>query len=68
MNWQRIILGDLVDVGYSIKEYDGDHTVTVKYKDETIGAYPQIVASAEMLREKAQKHFAKIATPAGVTQ
>jgi len=67
MNWQRIILGDLVDVGYHIKEYD-DHVVTVNYKDEELGAYNQTMATAEVLRAKAQGHFTKMATPAGARE
>jgi hypothetical protein len=65
MNWQRIILGDLVDLGYSIKEHPGDHIFTVCYKDKELGAYNQSVATAEVLRAKAQSHYEKLATPAG---
>ena len=68
MNWQRIILGDLADVGYEIKEYDHDHVVTVQYKEDVLGAYNQSMATAEALRAKAQSHFEKMATPAGVPQ
>jgi len=68
MDWQRIILGDLVDLGYSIKEYHGDHIVAVYYKDKELGAYNQSIATAEVLRAKAQSHYEKLPTPAGATQ
>jgi len=60
-----MILGDLVDLGYSIKEYHADHIVAVYYKDEELGAYNQTMAAAETLRAKAQKHYERMAAPAG---
>jgi hypothetical protein len=68
MNWQRIILGDLVDIGYSIKEYHQDNVVAVYYKDEELGAYNESVKSVELLRVKAQSHYEGIKTPVGATQ
>ena len=67
MDWQRVILGDLVDVGYHIKEYC-DHIVTVNYKDEELAAYNQSMANAETMRAMAQRHYEKMAAPMGAGQ
>jgi len=72
-NIEREILGDWVDKGYSLKEYD-DHVVTVVYKDKELkdkelAAYPQTVATTTpaVLRSVYQRHEARLREAVEVT-
>lgn len=67
VDWQRLILGGLADLGYRIRGYP-DHTITIEYKDDVLGAYSEPDATAMRLLAKAQSHYDKIATPAGAAQ
>ena len=66
-NLQRELLGEWVDKGYWLKEYD-DHILTVGYKDKEVAAFSQIGALPELLRDVCQRHEAKLRKPAEVKQ
>lgn len=72
-NIERRILGEWVDKGYWLKEYD-DHVVTVGYKDKDkdkeLAAFPQtaMTTTPEALVAVCQRHEARLREPAEVTK
>ena len=56
-NTLQAVLGEYVNQGYYLKEYD-DHVVTVNYKDAELAAYPQtaVATAPEALRDCCRRH------------
>jgi hypothetical protein len=64
----REILGDWVDQGYFVREYD-DHIVAVCYKDngsKELAVFNQAEATPEALQDVCKRHHARLVEPARV--
>ena len=67
MDWQRDILGDLVDEGYSLKEWTDD-AIELRYKDASVAAWHQRAAEPAAIRRTALRHKAEMAVTTGAVQ
>lgn len=64
-DWQRDILGDLVDEGYNLVHW-ADEAVELRYKDNSIAAWHQLGADPDAIREAALRYKAKLVQGVGV--
>ena len=64
-NIEKQILGEYVDQGYWLKEYE-DHIITVGYKDKEIAALSQLGATPEVLRDVCKRHQERLREPVEV--
>ena len=60
MNSDKQVLGEYVNQGFSLEEYDGDHTVVLWFKDSMIAAFSQLGATPESLRATCKRHLEKL--------
>ena len=58
-DWQRDILGDLVDEGYNLVHW-ADEAVELRYKDKSIEAWHQLGADPAMIRQAARAYKARL--------
>jgi len=58
-DWQRDILGDLVDEGYSLHEWVDD-ALELRYKDASLAAWHQLGADPVVIRRTALRHKARM--------
>ena len=66
MDWQRVILGTLVDLGYLIKEWP-DHVVSLQWKEEQLAVWSiyhncPTATLAELMLSTARSHYQKMTT------
>jgi len=66
-DWQRDILGDLVDEGYTLKEW-ADDAIELRYKDASLAAWHQLGADPVVIRQTALRHKAGMLGAVEVTR
>ena len=67
MNWERDILGDLVDEGYSLKEWQDD-VIELRYKDQSVAAFSEFGVNSHDIRRAALRHKMQLQRAVGAIQ
>lgn len=57
---EESVLSHFAEMGYSLKEDDGDHTVALYFKDGYIDRFNQTKTTEAHIREACQEHWNRL--------
>jgi hypothetical protein len=66
MDWERDILGELVDKGYSLKEWE-DY-IELRYKDQSVAAFSRVGVDKAAIRRAGRRHELQLQRAVGAIQ
>jgi len=62
------ILGEYASQGFSLEEYDGDHTRVLWFKNTMVAALSQVAATPGAVQDICKRHLERLANSVGAPQ